>query len=196
MGLVYEILTIGWFVTIQFSQTHTLCSKQNWLVTLFLGHLHKPILAKTLKILLQYYKKTKINCILWFKIRNLSSFLSIFTITPLSFSTYLLFIFSLRHMNNIMKFYKSRVSLNRCACDTRWNFVWTVMWLYIMCFKLVQVGLLNDYDVLCDQNPIIGVKFHSFFLITWPNMLFAMYGHVIPTSKHNNPNPNLYLFCY
>lgn len=39
-------LTLGWFVTIQCSQTFTRCSKQNWFVTLLFGHLQRPILIE------------------------------------------------------------------------------------------------------------------------------------------------------
>lgn len=42
---VFMRVTFGWFVTIQYSQTLTLCSKQNWFVTLLFGHLHKPMVA-------------------------------------------------------------------------------------------------------------------------------------------------------
>lgn len=38
--------TLEWFVTMQCSHTFTRCSKQNWFVTFFLGHLHKPIVNK------------------------------------------------------------------------------------------------------------------------------------------------------
>lgn len=41
-----QLLTLGWFVTIQCSQTFTRCSKQNWFVTLFFGHLQRPILKE------------------------------------------------------------------------------------------------------------------------------------------------------
>ena len=44
MGLKF---TFGWFWTMQCSQTLTRCSKQNWLVTLRLGHLQRPIFALT-----------------------------------------------------------------------------------------------------------------------------------------------------
>lgn len=35
--------TFGWLFTMQFSQTFTRCSKQNWFVTCFFGHLQRPI---------------------------------------------------------------------------------------------------------------------------------------------------------
>jgi hypothetical protein len=41
-----KLLTLGWFVTIQCSQTFTRCSKQNWLVTLLFGHLQRPIVME------------------------------------------------------------------------------------------------------------------------------------------------------
>ena len=37
------LLTFGWLLTIQNSQTFTLCSKQNWFVTFLLLHLQRPI---------------------------------------------------------------------------------------------------------------------------------------------------------
>ena len=38
-----NIHTLGCFLTMQYSQTFTLCSKQNWFVTFLFGHLHKPM---------------------------------------------------------------------------------------------------------------------------------------------------------
>ena len=42
-GLCVKI-TFGWLEIKQCSQTFTLCSKQNKLVTFFFGHLHKPMI--------------------------------------------------------------------------------------------------------------------------------------------------------
>lgn len=41
--ILFQQITFAWFATRQFSQTFTLCSKQNRLVTFFLGHLQSPI---------------------------------------------------------------------------------------------------------------------------------------------------------
>lgn len=40
----FSTLTFGWFETRQCSQTFTRCSKQNCVVTFFLGHLHNPMI--------------------------------------------------------------------------------------------------------------------------------------------------------
>lgn len=54
-----QCLTLGWFETRQCSQTFTRCSKQNCVVTFFLGHLHNPMVVILLCTRLKYFACTK-----------------------------------------------------------------------------------------------------------------------------------------